>query len=455
MKSALYGSLGGLVAGLLVLGILFLGPLSAPSAPEATIAAAVTESAVVTSSEVISESATVSPEVPKCSVAEAASAEGILSLQAQVVEASTSAVLFDRSGQVPTRTASVLKLVTAAAALESLGPDYTVTTRVYADANDPSIIYLVGAGDVTLSRTGVNDQSVYRNAPKLSSLTNQISRWSNAQTFSQIILDSSLYGGSKGDWKADWDKKGLKEGYMSAVSALQMDGDRNSPASKDSPRGEDPVSRSGKWFKEAIGANAASAAVSKGVAPADAIEIAKVSSRPISDWISYMLVVSDNTLAEALARLVSLDQGGDGSFASLNQAYRSALSKTGLDLSSLKIEDGSGLSDYNQASPALINQLLALVDKNYGSFSAIKAGLPVAGNPGSLAYRLEKASGKIVAKTGWIQSGYTIAGFMDTPDGARLIFSVFNLGQVNAANRDAMDKLVMAIYNCGGNLGNE
>ena len=201
--------------------------------------------------------------------------------------------------------------------------------------------------------------------------------------------------------------------------------------------------------------NAASAAVSKGVAPADAIEIAKVSSRPISDWISYMLVVSDNTLAEALARLVSLDQAGDGSFASLNQAYRSALSKTGLDLSSLKIEDGSGLSDYNQASPALINQLLALVDKNYGSFSAIKAGLPVAGNPGSLAYRLEKASGKIVAKTGWIQSGYTIAGFMDTPDGARLIFSVFNLGQVNAANRDAMDKLVMAIYNCGGNLGNE
>ena len=455
MKSAVYGSLGGLVAGLLVLGALFLGPLSRPNVSETTTANPVTSSAVISTSSAVSESVSVSPQVPKCSVAELASAPGILNLQAQVVEVSTSAVLFDRSGSAPSRTASVLKLVTAAAALESLGSDYAVTTRVYADALDPSVIYLVGAGDVTLSRTGVNDQSVYRNAPKLASLVNQISRWSGSQTFSRIVLDSSLYGGEKGEWKTDWDKKGLKEGYMSKVSALQIDGDRNSPSSKDSPRGEDPVSRSGKWFKEALGANASAAKVSKGIAPADAVEIAKVTSRPISDWISYMLVVSDNTLAEALARLVSLDQGGDGSFSSLNQAFRTALSNTGLDLSSLKIEDGSGLSDYNQASPALINQLLALVDKNYGSFAAIKSGMPVAGSPGSLAYRLEKASGKIIAKTGWIQSGYTISGFMEAADGARLIFSVFNLGQVNASNRDAMDDLVMAIYNCGGNLGNE
>ena len=103
----------------------------------------------------------------------------------------------------------------------------------------------------------------------------------------------------------------------------------------------------------------------------------------------------------------------------------------------------------------LINSLLGLIDKEYRNFSFIESGMPVAGSPGSLAYRLEGSEGNITAKTGWIQSGYTIAGFMDTPDGAHLIFSVYNLGKVSAANRDAMDELVMAIYDCGGNLGNE
>ncbi|MCF8528851.1 MAG: D-alanyl-D-alanine carboxypeptidase [Aquiluna sp.] len=455
MKHAIYGGLGGALAGGLVLGILFLGPLSNPTQSKEVATAAPTQTQ--TSAAIAEPTETQSAEevVPKCSVGEALAADGILQLQAQVVDASNSAVLFDRSGSTPARTASVLKLVTAAAALESLGPDYTVTTRVYVDAVDPSVLYLVGAGDVTLSRLGVNEQSVYRNAPKLATLVNQISRWSNTQTFSKIVLDSSLYGAASGDWNSDWDKKGLKEGYMSQVSALQFDGDRDNPRNKDSSRGADPVARAGKWFKEAMGANAASAVVEKGVTPNSVIEIAKVTSRPISEWIQYMLVVSDNTLAEALARLVSLDQGLDGTFGSLDQAYKKALAKTGLNLSGIKIEDGSGLSDFNQASPEFINSLLGLIDKEYRNFSIIEAGMPVAGSPGSLAYRLENSEGNITAKTGWIRSGYTIAGFMDTPDGAHLIFSVYNLGKVSVANRDAMDALVMAIYNCGGNLGNE
>jgi serine-type D-Ala-D-Ala carboxypeptidase/endopeptidase (penicillin-binding protein 4) len=455
MKHAIYGGLGGALAGGLVLGVLFLGPLSSPSQSQEVATATPTQTE--TSAAIAEPTETQSAEevVPKCSVSEAVASEGILQLQAQVVDASSSTVLFDRSGSTPARTASVLKLVTAAAALESLGPDYTVTTRVYVDAEDPSVIYLVGAGDVTLSRLGVNEQSVYRNAPKLATLVNQISRWSDTQTFSKIVLDSSLYGGASGEWNSDWDKKGLKEGYMSQVSALQFDGDRDNPASKDSSRGADPVSRAGKWFKTALGTNASGALVEKGTTPNSAIEIAKVTSRPISEWIQYMLVVSDNTLAEALARLVSLDQGLDGTFASLDQAYKKALSNTGLNLTGLKIEDGSGLSDYNQASPELINSLLTLIDQGYKNFSFIESGMPVSGNPGSLAYRLEGSEGNITAKTGWIQSGYTIAGFMDTQDGARLIFSVYNLGKVNAVNRDAMDELVMAIYDCGGNLGNE
>ena len=456
MKQALIGISSGLVAGLLFLSILFLGPLSNRQDATPLASESATASSVVTTSAAVSESASVSAVATQsCSVKEYLEAEGILDLQAQVVDVSTSAVLLDRNAKVGARTASVLKLVTAAAALETLGPNYVVTTRVYVDAADPSILYLVGAGDVTLSRTDANSQSVYKNAPKLSTLVRQITKALPNQTFSQIVLDSTLFGAKNGDWKADWDKKGIAEGYMSRVSALQIDGDRNNPAGKDSARGSDPIARAGKWFKEALGTAGSKAVVTNGVAPTNAKEVAKVTSRPIKEWIDYMLVVSDNTLAEALARLVAVDTGFGSSFASLDGAFKLALKNTGLDLSALRIEDGSGLSDYNAASPAFINSLLGLVQSGYGDFEVIKDGMPVAGTPGSLSYRLEDAAGRITAKTGWIQSGYTLAGFMQTPDGGNLIFTLFNLGKVSEANRQALDDLAMGIYNCGTQLGND
>ena len=457
MKQALLGIAGGLFAGLAALGILFTGPLSLSNEePVAQAEAEVTQEASPSPTTTATESEVVEAdeEVVQCSVKEFEEAEGILSLQAQVLNASTSEVLFDRASETPARAASVMKLFTAAAALETLGPDYRVTTRVYVDATDPSILYLVGAGDITLSRAGVNQQSVYQNAPKLSQLVNQISRTMGTQTFSQIVLDSTAYGSPAGEYQSVWDSRGLSDGYMSYVSALQVDGDRNDPKAKDSQRSKDPVKRAGTWFKESLGALAADAVVTKGAAPADAVEVAKVQSAPLSTWIDYMLIVSDNTLAEAIARLVSLDVGLDGSFGSLTDAYKRALRGTGLDLSGLVVEDGSGLSRLNLVSPAQVNELLKLIDQGYEDFEIIKQGMPVSGTPGSLSNRLLDAVGSVTAKTGWIRTGYTLAGYIDAADDTRLIFTVYNLGDVTTDNREAMDDLVMGFYDCGKDLVN-
>ena len=452
MKQALIGSGVGLVGGAVALALLFSGPLSLGDGQQEL--AAPTQSETVTAApaplqEPISESETVEPEPIQCSVAELEAQDGILDLQAQVLNAETGEVLFDRGSDVAARPASVLKLFTAAAALETLGPDYRVTTRVYQDSSNSDVIYLVGAGDVTLSRTGINQESVYRGAPKLSDLANQISRKLGAQTFSQIVLDSTTYGRPAGEYQSVWDQRGLTDGYMSYVSALQVDGDRNNPGSKDSPRSKDPVQRAGDWFKEAIGANAKDAVVVKGTLPADAVEIAKVQSAPISTWIDYMLIVSDNTLAEALGRLVSLDVGLNGSFESLTDAYKRALRNTGLDLSGIKIEDASGLSRYNQIAPRQVNELLKLIAADYGDFKVILEGMPVSGTPGSLSARFSDAVGFVTAKTGWIRTGYTLAGYLENPATGDLIFTVYNLGDVTTDNRDAMDELVMGFYDCG------
>ncbi|MDE0868375.1 MAG: D-alanyl-D-alanine carboxypeptidase [Aquiluna sp.] len=455
MKQTLIGIGSGLAAGSVALGFLFLGPLSQTSDVSATIASqAVVPEATVSASPVEIEPEPTTPEVIRCSVSVLEDAAEILLLQAQVIDTSTGEVLFDRGSGSAARPASVMKLFTAAAALETLGPDYQVTTRVYQDKVEPGKIYLVGAGDPTLSRTGINQNSVYQKAPKLSDLVAQVLKVLEKEAITKIVLDTSLYGGAKGEYQSVWDSRGITNGYMSPVSALQVDGDRASPAAKESQRSMDPVSRAGTWFQEALGASATDAVITKGLAPADSIQIAAVKSRPISEWIDYMLVVSDNTLAEALARLVSLDVGLDGTFGSLTETYNRALRETGLNLAGLTIEDGSGLSKYNQASPELVNNLLRLIDAGYGDFEVILGGMPVSGTPGSLSYRFEDAVGTVTAKTGWIRTGYTLAGFLDTPDQSRLIFTVYNLGDVTASNREAMDDLVMGFYDCGSTLVN-
>jgi D-alanyl-D-alanine carboxypeptidase/D-alanyl-D-alanine-endopeptidase (penicillin-binding protein 4) len=194
--------------------------------------------------------------------------------------------------------------------------------------------------------------------------------------------------------------------------------------------------------------------LSKGQAPENAVEIASVRSAPLPVLIDYMLTVSDNSIAESLARLVSLDLGLDGSFASLTQAFQSALRGTGIDLTGLKVEDGSGLSRFNQLSPASVNQLLQKIDQKYKNFQVILDGMPVSGTPGSLSARFEDAVGKVIAKTGWIRTGYTLSGFLLPEDGSKLIFTVYNLGDVTLANQEAMDELVMGFYDCGLSLVN-
>jgi D-alanyl-D-alanine carboxypeptidase/D-alanyl-D-alanine-endopeptidase (penicillin-binding protein 4) len=454
MKQALIGVAGGLFAGLVALGLLFTGPLGADNGPVAQEQASQTPevTAKPSPSETISEPVEPVEEVIACSVSELEQAPGILELQAQVLRADSGEVLFDRASQTPARAASVMKLFTAAAALETLGPNYRVTTRVYVDEVDPSIIYLVGGGDVTLSRAGVNQSSVYKDAPRLSQLVNQVARKLGTQTFSQIVLDSSAYGTAAGEYQNVWDQRGLTDGYMSYVSALQVDGDRNNPGAKDSPRSKDPVQRAGLWFKEALGQSALDATVVKGAAPANAIEVASVQSAPLSTWIDYMLVVSDNTLAEAMARLVSLDVGLDGSFASLTDAFKRALQGSGLDLSGISVQDGSGLSRNNLLAPAQVNELLKLIASGYGDFELIQGGMPVSGTPGSLSARFVDATGDVTAKTGWIRTGYTLAGYLDIPGDTGLIFTVYNLGDVTMENREAMDDLVLGFYECGTDL---
>ena len=412
-----------------------------------------------TNASQVTESATPSAtptDSRTCSVSTDAADPRLGSFQAVVIDAATDTVLFDRGANKPAATASTMKLLTAGAALNILGPNYRVDTRVYQDPAQPGTIILVGGGDPTLSRTAPGQQSVYRDAPKLSTLAVGVNAKMAGTPITKIVVDGSVFTGPT--WDPSWERSEQTTGYMSEVTGLQVDGDRQNPAAETSPRSTTPVLNAGKYFKKALGAAAANATIVEGKAPGTAVEIAKVSSQPISVWIKHMLQVSDNTEAEALARLVSLDLGYDGSFSSLNIAIKKGLANTQLDTTGLVIKDGSGLSALNAVPPTFLAKFSKLVMTGFADFSVIRDGLPVSGESGSLSARfkgdLKDAVGQVHAKTGWIKNGYTLAGYITARDKSNLLFSIYALGNVKDDAKDAIDKLATDFFRCGVQLSN-
>ena len=392
-----------------------------------------------------------------CSVATQAADPRLATFSGIVINADTDEVLFDRNGSTPAATASTMKLLTAVAALNVLGPNYRVETKVYSDSTDPGSIYLVGAGDPTLSRLPAGKQSVYKDAPKLADLAIGVKAALGATPVTKITLVSTAFTGAT--WEPSWERTEQTQGFMSEVTALQVDGDRANPSAETSARSTAPVNNAGKWFKAALGATAANATVVTGSLPNGATQLTSVLSQPISQWVKHMLLVSDNTQAEFLARLVSLKQGFDGSFSSISAAFKRALTSTSIDSSNLIIKDGSGLSDYNSVPPIYLAKLSKLIMSGAGNYQVVLQGLPIAGESGSLSARFKganvDASGHIIAKTGWIKHGYTLAGIINSQDGTHLVFAVYALGNVKDDAKQAIDDLVTAMYRCGNTLSNQ
>lgn len=399
-----------------------------------------------------------------CSVAGPASDPRLFSLYGQVVRADSGEVLFDRGGDSPQRTASVLKVLTAATALNVLGPDFTIKTSVYTSPT-PGAIVLVGRGDATLSQLPPGTESVYRGAPKLADLaTATLANLPADQQITSIVLDAT-YWSAADKWDSSWKRSEQTQGYQSEVTALQIDGDRANPQAQDSPRGTDPIARAGALFLEALRAAdvdervAENVTFSNGSVLGGQTLLAEVQSQPVQTLITYMLQVSDNTLAEMLARVSSKQGSLNGSAASLQGSAVSALTAFGVPTTGVTIRDGSGLSDLNAVPPATMNALLRRVVTGDPALAPLVPGMPVAGQSGTLAGRFTgdnaEARGAVVAKTGWIDTGYSLAGWVTARDGSTLVFTFYALGEgIQGDARQALDSLTTAVFRCGDNLSN-
>ena len=432
--------------------------------PVATTSASATAAPVTTVSATaaasIGPSATPSPTATKrvvrtCSVKAAADDPRLASFQGRVINARTGEVLFDRRGAKASRAASVMKVLTSAAALKVLGPDHRLVTRVVEGGRRGEIV-LVGGGDVTLSRTPAGTTTAYAGAPHLSTLAARVkTAWKKAhpgQRITRIVLDSSYFGGPA--WQPTWKVKERTEGWMPKMTALMVDGDRDAPGANGSRRSTDPVGRAGTAFASYF----SGVEVVRGTAPAGARRLASVKSQPVSTLVKQTLIVSDNAIAEALARVTAIESGTGNTFAAENEAVLTALRQYGIEPTRTRVVDGSGLSDDNRIAPAYLTKLLVKVQKRQDGLGVIRDGLPVAGRTGSLSYSdrfagaASKADGEVFAKTGWIDTGYTLAGIVKAKDGTPLTFAFYALDTGNPNAKAALDTLTADVWSCGNRL---
>lgn len=399
--------------------------------------------------------------IPTCSISALATKTTLGKLYGSVLTTSGGQALYAALPDDPQAPASGLKLLTAAAAIAKLGPNFQITTKVV-DGVTPGSITLVGEGDPTLSAVAAGD-SVYTGAPTMASLASKtVAAYNIAHPgvpITQVVLDST-YWDPTDNWNSAVPRSEQTGGFLSETTALQVDGDRQNPKLQVSPRSSDPIAAAGKAFAAALASALGQSIpinVTTGQQEDGAPTLASVKSQPVSVLVKQMLLNNDDTLAESLARIISVQENLDGTSSSIQQAITQALAGYGLNTSGLSIDDGSGESAGSAIPASFMAKFMALVNQGKGNMAYVKAGIPLAGRTGGLMGRFiggaSAGVGHVFAMPGSISNAYTLTGYMTAKDGTGLSFAFFaEGGGVTASANATLDALASAVYSCGKNL---
>ncbi len=182
--------------------------------------------------------------------------------------------------------------------------------------------------------------------------------------------------------------------------------------------------------------------------------LAEHNSLPLFESLRVMLKASQNLHAEMLLRAIGKEKRGVGTLEAGLEVEQEFLTRTvGLDADEFRLEDGSGLSESNLATPRALVQLLQFFARqSYGA--VFRSALPMAGEDGTLSDRMvnTSAAGKIQAKTGTLGSINTLSGYATPEGGEELIFSI--LGNMhtlkNRSATDVMDDVAAAMVESFG-----
>ncbi|MBT2552621.1 D-alanyl-D-alanine carboxypeptidase/D-alanyl-D-alanine-endopeptidase [Arthrobacter sp. ISL-5] len=394
-----------------------------------------------------------------------------------VQDAATGKVLFDRDGAANRIPASNMKLLTAVAALRSLGPEARFSTKAVAvppaGSATPSgsarsgtrSVVLVGGGDVLLSEAESAEGKVLGHAG-LATLAKQTAESLRKDGFTgdvKILVDDSLFTGPS--LNPAWSPEDVAAGEMAPLFPLALNSARFDPAVTIGPRPQDSALAAGEAFAARL--RTVGAAAGLRVAPAvgrldgktaaNAAVLGEVQSATVSQQVDHMLQTSDNYLAETLGRMSAVATGQQASNETATAAVLRQLADLGVPTEGMVVADVSGLALDNQVSARQFSEVVRAITSGRDTrLRAALAGFPVAGLTGTLGDRYidestAEGAGLVRAKTGTLNSVIALSGYVVDADGRLLVFSFIGNGLTPGAagNKPALDASATVLAACG------
>jgi D-alanyl-D-alanine carboxypeptidase/D-alanyl-D-alanine-endopeptidase (penicillin-binding protein 4) len=422
--------------------------------------------------------------------------------------------LYAKDADVLLNPASNVKLVTSAAALARLGPDFRFDTEVYVDAASAGssavkALHVKGKGDPSLLT-----ERIWVLAGELAHL--------GLRRVGDLVVDESFFDGER--FGPGFDQESGDKSYLAPTGAASLNwntvavhvapGERRGarPRVELEPPSDlfevdvrattEPPSARRRLVVSSIAAGSRQRIVVdgripqgsrsqvvwrridepglylghtlrrlldlRGVKVSGRVRIGEVpqgarlvhvsQSESLGEIVRRLNKTSNNFVAEQLVKSLGAQvKGGPGSWAKGIQAVEEFLAEIGVPRGAYVMKNGSGLNDTNRFSARQLATLLRAMWARFPVHAEYLASLPVAGRDGTIRWRMEgsEAEGRLRAKTGTLENVTSLSGYVETAGRRTLAFSILVNdfpGRPSAAIR-SIDAMGAALAASGGTPG--
>ena len=293
-----------------------------------------------------------------------------------VIDGTTGQIIYEKNIFSQRKPASVMKVLAGAVTLEYLDPQSVFNTTVNI-APEEKIVVIRGSLDPWISL----DHNVARKMNRASlpymgfNTLSAIKKANGGSLKNYKVIYSNLYSKDVANLKAFWAKRGFKPVFKQVTDEEAFMAQGDLVASENSPT--------------------------------------------VREILDFMMLWSDNLLADRLAGLAARAAGYSPNIKGIETIFRTLLIQLEIDDSKLVVADASGLSKKNKITAKLMGELLYKIRKDE-RYALLYESLPIGGVSGTLQDRFTttapSAVGLVRAKTGTLNGTATLAGYVQSTD---------------------------------------